>query len=193
MPTRFRWPLLLAALLTALPGATPATFAQPAAPGLAPAPPPAATWTDHSRVLPDKLRAVPVGLTLWHLPNPVYPAPDPAPDPAQPGGYRWHHATLVRSEVGPLTVVECGSFIWYSAAGWQANMHQTPAEFADLFHCPRGQLRASQTYTFATNDRLADSAQQLYPGDALWYILARDAHGTLYKGMGLIETEASVR
>ena len=30
-------------------------------------------------------------------------------------------------------------------------------------------------------------------GDALWYILARDRQGRLYKGMGLIETEADVQ
>ncbi len=165
------------------------TLLMTAATAAAQAPPTAAAWPDHSRVLPDKLRAVPVGLTLWHSPNPVYPAPDSA----QTGGFRWHHATMVRSEVGPLTVVECGSFIWYNAAGWQANMHQTPAEFAALFGCPNGQLAPSVTYTFAHNDRLVDSAQRLYAGDALWYILARDARGRLYKGIGLIETEAQVR
>ncbi|GGE94023.1 hypothetical protein [Hymenobacter cavernae] len=148
-----------------------------------------ATWSDHSRVLPDKLRQVPVGLTLWHTPNPNYPEPDPA----QPGHYVWKHSTMIRSEVGELEVVECGSFIWYSAAGWQANMRETPAEFAELFNCPGGQLKTGTTYTFAKNYRFADSAQRLYGGDALWYILAKDKQGKLYKGMGLIETEAKPR
>ncbi|WP_073106078.1 hypothetical protein [Hymenobacter daecheongensis] len=147
-------------------------------------------WTDHARALPDKLRQVPVGLTLWHTPNPNYPEPDPA----QPGRFVWKHSTMVRNEVGePLQVVECGSFIWYSAAGWQANLTQTPAEFATLFGCPRGQLRPGQVYTFAKNYRYAQNAASLYGGDALWYILARDAAGKLYKGFGLIETEAAVR
>ena len=146
-------------------------------------------WTDHSRALPDKLRQVPVGLTLWHTPNPVYPVPDPA----KPGQYVWKHSTQVRAEVADLEIVECGSFIWYSAEGWQANMRETPAEFAELFNCPKGQLRQGTTYTFAKNYRYAPSAQQLYGGDALWYILAKDKAGKLYKGMGLIETEATVR
>ncbi|MBC7447557.1 MAG: hypothetical protein H7330_05805 [Hymenobacteraceae bacterium] len=175
-----RYPYLL---LGALLGLAVETSAHPAAP-LPPAP-----WTNHTRVLPDQLRAVPVGLTLWHSPNPVYPAPDSA----QRGGFRWHHATMIRSGVGDLTIVECGSYIWYSAAGWQANMRETPAEFADLFHCPGGKLRAGTVYTFAHNDRTADAARRLYGGDALWYVLARDASGRLYKGLGLIETEAEVR
>ena len=150
---------------------------------------PVSAWPDHSRVLPAKLRQVPVGLTLWHTPNPVFPQPNPE----QPGGYVWKHSTLLRSEVGELEVVECGSFIWYSAEGWKANMKETPAEFAELFRCPDARLRAGQTYTFEKNYRFADNAQQLYGGDALWYILAKDKNGKLYKGTGLIETESTPR
>lgn len=172
--------LLLLAVLAAAPTALRAQTAPPAAPA----------WTDHRRVLPDKLRQVPVGLTLWHTPNPVHPEPNPE----QPGGFVWKHSTMVRSEVGQeLTVVECGSYIWYSEAGWQANLHETPAEFAALFQCPNGRLLPGRTYTFAQNYRYADSAQRLYGGDALWYVLARDAAGKLYKGFGLIETEATPR
>ncbi|SDY06065.1 hypothetical protein [Hymenobacter psychrophilus] len=173
--------LLLLAALTAAPAALLAQTALPAA---------APVWTDHRRLLPDKLRQVPVGLTLWHTPNPVYPQPNPG----QPGGFVWQHSTMLRSEVGQeLTVVECGSFIWYSEAGWQPNLQQTPAEFATLFQCPEGRLRPGRTYTFAQNYRYADSARGLYGGDALWYILARDPAGKLYKGFGLIETEAIPR
>ncbi|UOQ65161.1 hypothetical protein [Hymenobacter volaticus] len=146
-------------------------------------------WTDHSRVLPDKLRQVPVGITLWHTPNPIYPEPNPE----QPGGYVWKHSTTIRSEVGELEVVECGSFIWYNAEGWKANIKETPAEFAELFRCPGARLQAGQPYTFEKNYRFADSAQRLYGGDALWYVLAKDKTGKLYKGTGLIETEATVR
>ncbi|TGE15196.1 hypothetical protein [Hymenobacter elongatus] len=147
-------------------------------------------WSDNTRALPDKLRRVPVGIMLWHTPNPNYPEPDVA----QPGHYLWKHSTMVRNETGQeLEVVECGSFIWYSAAGWQANLTETPAEFAELFGCPQARLRPGTTYTFAKNYRYAASAKSLYGGDALWYILAKDNSGKLYKGMGLIETEASVQ
>ncbi|NVO83877.1 hypothetical protein [Hymenobacter terrestris] len=168
--------LLLLAALTA----APATLLAQAIP--------APAWTDHRRVLPDKLRQVPVGLSLWHTPNPVYPKPNPE----QPGGFVWQHSTMVRSEVGEeLTVVECGSFIWYSEAGWQVNLQQDANEFATLFQCPNGRLSPGRTYTFAQNYRYTDSARGLYGGDALWYVLARDLAGKLYKGFGLIETEAT--
>ncbi|MCB2378295.1 hypothetical protein LGH70_11915 [Hymenobacter sp. BT635] len=167
---------LLPALLLLL--ATPAPLAAQSA------------WTNKTRALPDKLRQVPVGLQLWHTPNPNYPEPDPA----KPGHFVWKHSTMVRNETGQeLQVVACGSFIWYSAEGWQANLTQTPAEFAGLFNCPQGRLRPGATYTFAKNYRYAASAKSLYGGDALWFILARDASGKLYKGMGLIETEAQVQ
>ncbi|RSK46857.1 hypothetical protein [Hymenobacter rigui] len=150
---------------------------------------PATAWSNPRRVLPDKLREVPVGLTLWHTPNPNYPEPNPD----KPGAFLWKHSTFLRSEVGPMEVVECGSFIWYDATGWKQNMVETPAEFAELFRCPGGRLQPGVTYSFAKNYRYADNARQLYGGDALWYILARDAAGRLYKGLGLLETEATVR
>ncbi|PJJ48069.1 hypothetical protein [Hymenobacter chitinivorans] len=171
--------MLLPALLL---GATIPAIAQSAAPA-------ATVWTDHRRALPDPLRRVPVGLQLWHTPNPNYPEPDPA----QPGHFLWKHSTMVRNDTGQeLEIVACGSFIWYSEAGWQANLTETPAEFAELFNCPRGRLKPGATYTFAKNYRYASSARSLYGGDALWYILAKDASGKLYKGLGLIETEADV-
>ncbi|KUG06945.1 hypothetical protein [Solirubrum puertoriconensis] len=148
-----------------------------------------AAWPDRTRALPAKLRQVPVGLTLWHTPNPVYPEPNPE----KPGQYVWKHSTSVRADVADLEIVECGSFIWYNESGWQANMRETPAEFAELFGCPQGKLLKGQTYTYERNYRYATSRQQLYGGDALWYILARDKNGRLFKGMGLIETEQQLQ
>lgn len=172
--TRFLLPALLALFLRS---AT-ATAQAPLSPA----------WTDHSRVLPDELRRLPVGLTLWHSPGVVYPVPNPA----APSGYVWKHSTQVRAETADLEVVVCGSYIWYSAAGWQRNLRETPAEFAELFQCPGGKLKRGVTYTFRKNYRYADSARQLYGGDALWFIIAKDAQGRLYKGYGLVETEAEV-
>ena len=142
----------------------PAVFALAFCPALAVAqtvPAPAA-WTDHSRVLPDELRRLPVGLTLWHSPGVVHPAPNPA----LPDGFVWRHRTAVRAEAADLEIVVCGSYIWYSATGWQRNLRETPAEFAERFHCPGGKLKKGVTYTFAQNYRYATSAQQLYGGDA---------------------------
>lgn len=174
--------LPLALLATARPLAAQST----APPAAAATPPPA--WPDRTRALPALLRAVPVGLAMSHDPNPVYPAPDPA----QPGVFAWKHTTTVRAEAADLQVVECGSFIWYDATGWRANLHETPAEFAELFECPGGRLRKGRAYTFKRNYRYA-TADHLYGGDALWYVLAKDAQGRLYKGWALVETEAGPR
>lgn len=149
-----------------------------------PTPPPPA-WPDHSRLLPAKLRGVPVGLTLVHTPGLV----QPLPDPTQPGTYAWKHRTSVRAEVADLQVVECGSFIWYDSTGWHPNLHEMPAEFARLFECPGGRLRQGRTYTFRRNYRFA-TAGHLYGGDALWYVLAKDKQGHLYKGWAVVETDA---
>ena len=174
-----RFLLLALAGLALRPASSPAqTAPAPALPGTA--------WTDRTRALPDELRRLPVGLTLRHSPGVVYPEPNPA----VPGGYVWKHSTSVRAEDADLEIVTCGSYIWYSAAGWQANLHETPAEFAELFRCPGGKLKKGVAYTFAKNYRYAASAKSLYGGDALWFIIAKDAQGRLYKGYGLIETEA---
>jgi hypothetical protein len=176
---RFLLPMLPMLLALAL---------RPALAGAQTAAAPAPAWTDRTRALPDELRRLPVGLTLWHSPGVVHPEPDPA----TPGGYVWKHQTKVRAEDADLEIVVCGSYIWYSAEGWQRNLRETPAEFAELFGCPGGRLKKGVTYTFARNYRYASSARQLYGGDALWFIIARDAQGRLYKGYGLIETEADV-
>ncbi len=171
----------------ALLAATALPLAAPAQTSPAATPPPAA-WPDHSRLLPALLRGVPVGLSLVHTPGLVVPQPDSS----QPGTFAWKHSTTVRAEVADLQVVACGSFIWYDASGWHANLHETPAEFAQLFDCPGGRLRKGQAYTFRRNYRYAP-ASQLYGGDALWYVLAQDAQGRLYKGWAVVETEAGPR
>ncbi|MVN77583.1 hypothetical protein GO988_14710 [Hymenobacter sp. HMF4947] len=174
--------LLLPLALLAAP-AQPRPAAAQASPAPLASPPPA--WPDRSRLLPAKLRGVPTGLSLFYTPGLVRPVPDAT----QPGTYVWKHQTSVRAEVADLRILACGSFIWYDSTGWHANLHETPAEFAQLFNCPGGRLRKGHTYTFRRNYRFA-RAGQLYGGDALWYVLAKDARGRLYKGWAVVETEA---
>lgn len=139
-------------------------------------------WSDKSRLLPDKLRSLPVGLTLWHTNNPCVPT-------LEGDTYYWKHATMVRAEVGDLELVEAGSFIWYDSTGWHSNIAYDPSLFAEKFNCPSGKLKNGQTYTFGKNWRFG---KQAYGGDALWYVIARNRSGKLYKGYGLIETEGIV-
>ena len=52
-----------------------------------------------------------------------------------------------------------------------------------------GVLKKGKTYTFEQNFRFDN---QLYGGDALWYVIAEDPNGKRYKGMAIIETESEV-
>ena len=141
-----------------------------------------ADWSNKSRLMPDKLRELPVGILMSHDPNPVYPV-------KEGDTYYWKHTTSVTAVKETLTVIECGSFIWYDASGWHANMKYTPQEFQKAFECPNAILQPGKTYIYKKNWRLGN---QPYGGDALWYIIATDRNGKLYKGYALIETESKV-
>ncbi|MDZ7934572.1 MAG: hypothetical protein U5M51_06340 [Emticicia sp.] len=145
-------------------------------------------WTDHTRILPDTLRKVPVGITIYHNPNPNYPVLNDMKDEFE-GKYVWKHSTFVRSEMEDLEVIAAGSFIWYSEQGWFMNVQYDKTKFAERFDCKDGILRKGKTYIFKKNYRFGDD---LYGGDALWYVLAKDKNGKIYKGIGLIETEGEL-
>jgi hypothetical protein len=145
-------------------------------------------WTDHSRILPDILRKIPVAISLFHTPNPNYPVLNDTKGEYD-GKYVWKHSTFVRSEVEDLEIIAAGSFIWYSAEGWFKNVQYSKDDFAEKFKCKNGILKKGKTYVFEKNYRFGDN---LYGGDALWYVLAKDKNGKIYKGMGIIETEDSL-
>ncbi|PJJ84969.1 hypothetical protein [Mucilaginibacter auburnensis] len=139
-------------------------------------------WSNKSRVLPDKLQELPVGVLLWHNPNPCYPE-------LIDSTYYWKHSTSAMSVAKNLKVIECGSFIWYNEKGWQSNVRLSTDEFAKAFNCKGGRLKPNKTFTYEKNWRYG---KQAYGGDALWYIIAEDSNGTRYKGYALIETEGKI-
>ena len=146
------------------------------------------TWSNKSRVLPDKLRKVPVALYIQHGPNPNYPELNDTGTNTD-SKYVWKHSTTVCSPIHDLTVVKAGSFIWYDETGWKENVDYSRKDFKNRFNAPKGQLEKGECYTFENNYRWGS---QLYGGDALWYVLAEDNEGNLYKGIGLIETESEL-
>ena len=145
-------------------------------------------WTDKSRILPAKLRLISNTLTVNHSPNPNYPSLTKEPD--NPSKYVWKHSTTFCSPTQDLEIVEAGSFIWYSPSGWQENIQLSKAAFIEKFNCLQGILKKGMCYTYEKNYRYGD---QLYGGDALWYVIAKDATGKLYKGFGIIETETDLQ
>lgn len=146
------------------------------------------TWADKSRILPTKLRFIENTLWVYHSPNPNYPTLTSASE--NQATYVWKHSTTVCSPTQDLEVVEAGSYIWYSPSGWQENMQFTKETFAEKFNCLQGVLKEGMCYTFEKNYRYGN---QLYGGDALWYVIAKDANGKLYKGFGIIETEKIIQ
>lgn len=147
------------------------------------------SWSDKSRILPDKLRQLPVGLRIEHSPDPVYPTIN-SNKKANKAKYIWQHSTTVVATEKTLKVVEVGSFIWISENGWIGNMRYTIKDFEERFACPNGVLIQDQAYTFEENNRYGD---ELYGGDALWYVLAKDSEGTIYKGFAILETESEFK
>ncbi len=145
-------------------------------------------WTDKTRALPDMLRKVPVALYIEHGPNPNYPEVNDTGIRSD-SKYVWKHSTTVCSPKKDLKVIRAGSFIWYDETGWKENVKHKRMDFADRFECPKGSLSQGSCYTFEKNYRWGST---LYGGDALWYVLAEDKEGNVYKGMALLETESEL-
>ncbi len=145
-------------------------------------------WTNKSRILPDKLRLISTTITLQHSPNPNFP--ELIAEPNSEARYVWKHSTSVCSPYQDLEVIEAGSFIWFSPSGWQQNILLSKDDFIERFNCPGGILKTGVCYTFEKNYRYGN---QLYGGDALWFVIAKDKEGKLYKGFGIIETEGEIK
>lgn len=145
-------------------------------------------WSNKSRILPDELRNIPDIIHIHHSPNPNYAEPN-TDKKTSDTDYVWKHMTTVISPIHSLEVIKAGSYIWYSEKGWQLNAQYDKKQFSNRFNCSKGQLVKGTAYTFEKNYRWGN---QLYGGDALWYVLAKDKDGTIYKGIGLIETEGQL-
>ena len=69
------------------------------------------------------------------------------------------------------------------------NIQYNQDDFALSFDCKNGKLEKGKVYTFLKNYRFGNN---LYGGDAMWYVIAKDKNGQLYKGIGILETEGKV-
>ncbi len=147
------------------------------------------TWTDQYRVLPDELRGLQTSMFITHSPNPVYPELN-MDTLSYPGKYIWKHSTSVVTKIPNLTVVKAGSFIWLAKKGWFRNIEMDQEDFSKYFDCKDGKLQPSLIYTFLENYRHGD---ELYAGDAIWYVLAKDENGILSKGVSIVETEQELK
>lgn len=144
-------------------------------------------WKDRNRLLPDQLRGIETEILISHNPGLVTPILNT--DSNIRGKYVWKHSTTVSTNYKNLEIVSAGSFIW-TAKGWFANMNLSISDFENLFNCPNALLKAGKTYTYKDNFRFGN---ELYGGDALWFVIAKDKDGKLYKGIALVETESQLK
>ncbi|MGL4599352.1 MAG: YceI family protein [Bacteroidia bacterium] len=140
--------------------------------------------TDHeaNRLLPKKLRGLPYGLFGSHDPNPTFAD-------FEDSMYVWKHNTTIQSVVGDLTLIEYGSFVW-TDNDWYQRVSYTAKDFDEHYGCKNGELKAGIVYTDPKSWR---RQEVLTGGDAMWYYIAKDKNGKLWKGIALIETEGVLR
>jgi polyisoprenoid-binding protein YceI len=133
-----------------------------------------------NRLLPDKLRELPMSIVAGHFPNPCYAELDE-------GMYVWKHNTTIMANED-LQIVEYGSFV-YTEKGWYLRVTMTPKEFSENYNCPSALLKKGVIYEDGKSWRRSDS---LFAGDAMWYYIAKDKNGKLVKGIAPIETEGKL-
>ena len=146
-------------------------------------------WTNKTRILPDELRKIPETIFIRHSPNPVYPEQTISSDQSE-YKYVWRHSTSVTSITKEHSVVRAGSYIWYNEEGWKQNVILSKKDFQKKFKCRKGKLKKGITYTYEQNYRWGHNT---FGGDALWYVLAEDDSGKLYKAISIIETESETK
>lgn len=134
-----------------------------------------------NRLLPEKLCGIDVGIQGWHFPNPTYAV-------LEDNMYVWKHDTSVTATSEDLQVIEYGSYV-YTDAGWYLRVTYTPEDFEKTYHCKNALLKKGKTYTDPTSWR---RSEKLFGGDALWFYLAKNKAGKVFKGTALIETEAKL-
>ncbi len=134
-----------------------------------------------NRLLPEKLRGIDYGIQGSHFPNPTYAT-------FEDGMYVWKHDTSVTATTEDLQIVEYGSYV-YTDKGWYLRVTYDVKMFAETYNCKNGMLKKGKTYTDPSSWR---RSEKLVSGDAMWFYIAKNKEGKLYKGTALIETEAKL-
>lgn len=135
---------------------------------------------EQGRLLPKKLRGIPFGINAGHFPNPCYAE-------KIDGMFVWKHNTTVNSSLD-LQIVEYGSFV-YTSNGWYHRVTYSAKDFDEHYGTKDGKLLSGVNYTDSSSWRRSDS---LFAGDAMWYYVAKDYKGNLYKGIAPVETEGKI-
>ena len=137
--------------------------------------------SEPNRLLPEKLRNIDYGIIGSHYPNPTYAS-------FEDGMYVWKHDTSVKSNAEDLEMVEYGSYV-YTDKGWYLRVTYDKKMFVETYNCKNGILKKGKTYIDPTSWRRSEA---LISGDAMWFYIAKNKAGKLFKGTALVETEAKL-
>jgi polyisoprenoid-binding protein YceI len=135
---------------------------------------------DPNRLLPNKLRGIPFGILAAHSPNPCYAT-------REGDKFAWKHNTTI-SVNEDMQLVEYGSFV-FTDDGWYLRVTFTAKDFEEHYGCKNGFLKKGVVYTDPSSWRMQET---MTSGDAMWYYLAKNKNGQIYKGIAPIETEGSL-
>ncbi len=134
--------------------------------------------TEPNRILPEKLRGIDYGILGSHFPNPTYAV-------FEDSMYVWKHDTSVQATSEDLQIIEYGSYV-YTDEGWFLRVSYSPEDFEKTYHCKNALLKKGKTYTDPSSWR---RSEKLFGGDAMWFYIAKNKAGKLFKGTALVETE----
>lgn len=103
-------------------------------------------------------------MDVSHTPNPVIPVA------CEDGTYEWQYQTTLRPAPRSIKIVEFGSIVQYEEDGpwYPCDRPGTNAEFAELFSCPGGVIKA---YTTVTRPLYVNNSDNLRRAHILWYFI----------------------
>lgn len=136
----------------------------------------------------EELDALPSGLTIQHMPNPVA---------AGLGGrsgrrYTWLYRTTVSATADTITVTEFGAFFWKDGH-WQFSTFTgkpfSARDFAEWYGCPGARVVPGVVCADSLNWSGSDS---LMADRVRWYYIGVTARGQRVKGEAVVEHLAAV-
>ncbi len=104
-------------------------------------------------------------MEVTHTPNPVIPVA------GEDGTYEWRYQTTLRPAPRSVRIVRFGSIVQYEEEGrwYPHDKPGTNTEFAELFSCPGGVIKA---YTTVTRHHCVSKSDSLRRARILWYFIA---------------------
>jgi hypothetical protein len=132
-----------------------------------------------------EVESLPTGIEVTHTPS----SAKASEGVSTKYKYTWVYETEVRSTVGPLRIVEFGSFS--SASGkWVVSTFTrkafTAEDFASWYACPNAELTADTSFSDHHNWTARDSLPGK-PTISRWYYIGVDPSGKRFKGEATVE------